>query len=65
MAESARRCLVLVPFVVLTQLALAQVPVAVAPFGPVSVEGTGLAELRRRLGELAPTGAGVTLAAVE
>lgn len=65
MVESARRCLVFVPLLACSSLALAQAPVAVAPFGPVSVEGTGLAELRRRLGNAAPTGAGVTLGEVE
>ena len=48
MVESARRCLVFVPLLACSSLALAQAPVAVAPFGPVSVEGTGLAELRRK-----------------
>lgn len=65
MVESARLCLALVPLWIAPGLALAQVPIATAPFGPVSAEGTGLAELRRRLGALAPSGAGVTLAQVE
>ena len=65
MVESARRCLARVPLFVLPGLALAQAPVATTPFGPVSVEGTGLAELRWRLAGAAPTGAGVTVAEIE